>query len=127
MPHSQTEDGPAPSAEGRVATDDDVIYSATTGGYFHFGVQEVRQYCRDYGTTPEELGLRICEPHYAHEAFLDGSFFADILPDDCDLPDEIADAIGVFNAALEAFQEPLSWSAGKLVAIIPGIEEGAVS
>lgn len=66
-------------------------------------------------TDPEELELFVCEPKHLRE--IESDHWADYLPDDGDLPSEVADALEEFNAVIRK-SEPVSWSPGKFAAIV---------
>lgn len=59
--------------------------------------------------TLADLRLVICEP--VHATPLETDYFSDDLPDDGDIPQQIADAIDAFNAAVAGVV--LSWAPGK--------------
>ena len=59
--------------------------------------------------TLADLRLVICEPVYATP--LETDYFSDDLPDDGDIPQQIADAIDAFNEAVAGVI--LSWAPGK--------------
>ena len=59
--------------------------------------------------TLDDLMLVICEPVYARQ--IDEDFFCDELPEDGEVPDDIADAIDAFNEVVKGYK--LSWVPGK--------------
>lgn len=63
----------------------------------------------DDGLMLADLRLVICVPEYVRQ--LDPGDFADDMPDDTDLPDEVYAAIEAFNEAVAGIQ--ISWRPGK--------------
>jgi len=93
-----------------------MLYSEATDRYYSdLGeadghLDEIEERC-----TFAELRLVICEPNYVRK--LDPSDFADDLPEDGELPDEVHNAIEEFNAAVAGIV--LSWSPGKQALWLP--------
>ena len=67
------------------------------------------------GETMADLRLMICEPNYVRQ--IDQDFCYDELPEDGDIPDEVAAAIDEFNRAVSGIV--LSWSPGKFALAVP--------
>ena len=59
--------------------------------------------------TLADLRLVICEPNYVRQ--LEPDYFCDDLPEDGDVPDDVAEAMEAFNKAVAGIV--LSWSPGK--------------
>lgn len=91
---------------------------------FIFDAGELEDELIDSGLSPEELRLVFCRPAFAQELDAD-DYWADELPEDCTLEDtapDIAEAVEQLNAVIRARnadEEPLSWWAGEVVAVIP--------
>jgi hypothetical protein len=84
------------------------------GDEYFFDADAVTDYCHEHDIAPEDLRLVLCEPNYPREIVPE-----DICSDDCDdIPGYILEAIDAFNVAICARREPLSWSSGKVAAII---------
>jgi len=69
----------------------------------------------DDGETMTDLRLVICEPNYVRQ--INQDFCYDELPEDGDIPDEVAAAIDEFNRAVSGIV--LSWSPGKFALAVP--------
>lgn len=94
------------------------LYSDAAERYF-FCNSELADFIEDeYEGDIESLRLVICEPNHARP--LDPDNWADDLPEDGDLPDELEAAIKALNEIVRTL-EPLSWSAGKYVASIDSV------
>lgn len=95
------------------------LVSFDTDHYF-WDADQLDIYCEDEGVTPESLRLVICEPRYMSQfEILDHC--QDILPEDGDesfIPDEILEAAEKLNAAIKAATQPVSWTQGKIAAIV---------
>lgn len=65
---------------------------------------------------PDDLRLMICEPNMPGEIDPD-DYFADDLPEDGEVPNELRDAVEALNAVIRK-SPPLSWSPGKKAAIV---------
>lgn len=63
--------------------------------------------CRD--VSPADALLVLCEPVYVRH--IEPDYFSDELPDEGELPDDVADAIDKFNEAIKGIV--LSWTPGK--------------
>lgn len=88
----------------------DFLYSEAADCYFS-NMSEIQDHCQRYDTTIEKLRLIICEPTYANE--IDPSeYFIDELPEDGEVPGEIADAFAVLNESIRQCGTPLSWHPG---------------
>ena len=72
--------------------------------------------------TFAELRLVICEPNYARK--LDPADFADEMPEEGELPDEVHAAIEEFNTAVDSIV--LSWHPGKTALLLPENSNGDV-
>lgn len=89
-----------------------MIYSEVFDKYFN-EPSEVLEFLEDAKSSfdQSELRLVLCEPNYPH-APAPADYYCDELPEDGEVPDEVAEAFAVLAAALEKCA-PLSWSAGK--------------
>src|SRR5574337_125514 len=65
--------------------------------------------------TLADLRLVICEPNYVRQ--LEPDYCCDELPEDGDVPDEVVEAMEVFNRAVSGIV--LSWSPGKTALALP--------
>ena len=65
--------------------------------------------------SAEELELFICEPIRLSE--IQSDHWADDLPEDCELPSEVEDALEDFNAVIRESRST-GWRPGKLAAIV---------
>jgi hypothetical protein len=97
-----------------------MLYSGSHDRYFQ-DIDEVIDLLRDlkfdgHETDVEDLRLVICTPNKPR--LIDIDHFTDDLPEDEDnVPNPIWDAINAFNEVMRA-QPPLSWSPGKVAAIV---------
>lgn len=79
---------------------------------------EILDYCVDSGINPAELQLVHCVPTYARQ--IDGKdYFSDDLPEDGELPRELQDAFDALNEVINSKNHVLSWSQGKVKAVLP--------
>ena len=67
------------------------------------------------GQTLADLRLVICEPNYVRQ--IERDFCEDEMPEDGELPDEVYEAMEVFNKAVADIV--LSWSPGKFALAVP--------
>ena len=72
--------------------------------------------------TLADLRLVICEPNYVRQ--LEPDYCCDELPDDGDVPDEVAEAMEAFNTAVAGIV--LSWSPGKKALALPDEGHNAI-
>ena len=88
--------------------DGDPLYSDACDMYF-FSPEELVDYVLDEpDRTYESLRLRLCKPNHPRQ--IDGTeYFSEDLPEDGDLPAQLADAFEALNAVIRE-QGPLSWS-----------------
>lgn len=98
---------------------DSTVYSDAHDRYF-MDLSEVLEYCEDEGCTVADLRLIICEPNYP-SPIDPNEHFCDYLPEDGDVPSELAEAFEALNAVIEKCS-PLSWSPGKYAAIVKETE-----
>jgi hypothetical protein len=79
---------------------------------FFYSEEEVREWCADNETLPENLPLVICEPN--HLCMVDSSYWDYIMPEDGDggLPKDVQDALNLLNATIEK-SAPISWGMGE--------------
>jgi hypothetical protein len=83
------------------------LYSHEADVYF-FDAQELHDYlAEEEDRTPECLRLVLCTPNRLRK--IDEDYFSDDLPEDGELPAEIAGALEVLNKAIRE-HEPVSWS-----------------
>ncbi len=98
------------------------LYSDAHDKYFQ-DLESLIDYLSDYDEddkyTLEDLRLIICEPNMARE--VESDFWCDDLPEDGDLPSEMAEALRVFNEVVRR-APPLSWSPGKYAADVDAIK-----
>lgn len=92
----------------------DALYSQADDLYF-FDAGELDQYCEDEEVKPESLRLIICVPTHAH-TIDPNDYYCDDLPEDGELPDDIAAAFQELNDAIRESKSILSWSPGKFAA-----------
>lgn len=71
--------------------------------------------------TIEDLRLVICEPNHASQ--IEPDHWCDDLPEDGDIPSEMAEALKAFNEVVRR-QAPLSWSPGKYAAEAESVRRG---
>lgn len=90
------------------------LYSEVADEYF-FDRQALEDKLYDEDITPESLRLVICTPNYPRQ--IDYDHWCDELPEDGELPDDIADAVAALNEVIEK-SAALSWSPGKQAAIV---------
>lgn len=90
------------------------LYSKVTDEYF-FDRQALEDKLYDEDITAESLRLVICTPNYPRQ--IDYDHWCDDLPEEGELPDDIADAVAALNEVIKK-SAPLSWSAGKQAAIV---------
>lgn len=90
------------------------LYSDQRDQYF-MDAESLADMLADVEEVPsiEDLRLIICEPNYARPIKADQ--WCDDLPEDGDIPAEMAEALKVFNEVIGR-QGPLSWSPGKFAA-----------
>jgi hypothetical protein len=90
------------------------LYSDARDEYF-MDAQTLVDMLADQEIAPaiEDLRLVICAPNYAGQ--IESDHWADDLPEDGDIPGEMAEAMKVFNEVISR-QAPLSWSPGKYAA-----------
>lgn len=100
------------------------LYSDAVGKYF-FGEQDLLDHLYDENVTAESLRLVICTPNYASQ--IDPDYWHDDLPEEGDLPDEMAEALEALNEVIRK-QPPVSWSPGKFAAVVtePAKAQGGV-
>lgn len=77
---------------------------------YFYSEEDLELYCDENAVTPEELNLVISEPIYARH--IDTDIFEDEMAEDSELPEELEKAIKDFNAAIDAYGKPLSWTQG---------------
>ena len=82
------------------------------GDDYFFDVDSFLDWCADNDVKPEEAMLVHCEPHFARG--IDMDHWYDELPQDGELPAELAQALDEFNAKISAYKEPLSWGPSKV-------------
>jgi len=89
----------------------EVIYSRVHDEYFS-GEQELMNYCEENELHQEEMQIVFCKPNMPRK--LNYDFFNDDMDDGQELPEELAKAIDNFNATVEAYGKPLSYSPGRV-------------
>lgn len=90
------------------------LYSETADEYF-FDQDDLNDYLDTRDCTAQSLQLVICEPEYFRE--IESDYFYDDLPEDNDIPSEIADALEDLNRVIRE-QGPSLWHPGKYAAKI---------
>lgn len=85
-----------------------MVYSDRQDRYFD-SLADALEYAEDEGLEPADLRLLLCTPNYVTP--LDGDYCCDELPEDGDVPPEVANAIQAFNEAVKGIV--LSWSPSK--------------
>ena len=80
---------------------------------YFFDWDDVVDYAEGADCKPEELPLVICKPVYLRP--LEGDYWEDALPEDGELPFEVAAAVDALNKVISE-QGPVSWVAGEYVA-----------
>ena len=94
----------------------DALYSTSRDEWF-FDEQDLIDHCYDNRETCDDLKLVIGVPVYAAE--IDPyDHYADDLPEDMDLPDDLEQAFKELNETIRFCKIPLSWSHGRFAAII---------
>ena len=93
-----------------------MLYSEARDNYYIS--QDAAEDELEPGETLADLRLVICTPNYASP--LDEDYFCDELPEDGELPEEVADAVAAFNRSVNVIV--LSWSPGKFALALPGAE-----
>lgn len=99
------------------------LYSESADRYFN-DMDEIEYFLEDDGGDIEGLRLIICEPLTGRQ--LDHDYFCDELAEDGELPDDLAEAVDVFNKAIIA-AGTLSWTPGKYaltIAATPAAGQG---
>lgn len=97
-----------------------MIYSDAHDRYFS-DTGEVSDYAYDNELSLASLRLIICEPTMAREIDYD-DHYCDDLPEDGEIPADIADAFEELNAVIRACTTPLSWSPGEFALCLEGVE-----
>ena len=90
------------------------LYSETADEYF-FSQDNLIDYLHDHNCTIQSLRLLICSPIRLRE--VDDDYFCDDLPEDGELPSDVADALEDLNSIIRD-QAPVAWFPGKHAAII---------
>ena len=85
------------------------LYSETADEYF-VDQDNLDDYLDTHDYTAQSLRLVICEPEYFRE--VESDYFCDDLPEDNDIPSEIADALEDLNRVIRE-QGPSLWRPGK--------------
>ena len=95
------------------------LYSEATKEYFFFDEGSIdchfAEYLKDREYLFRSLRLVICEPIPLRQ--IDEEYFCDDLPEDGDIPDEVASALEDLNRIIRD-QKPVSWEPGKYAAIL---------
>jgi len=84
---------------------------------YFWSLQEVYDYCYDEDIKPSSLMLVLAEPHYARQ--VDEDYWSDDLPEDGELPDDIATALKALNDVIRARKEPSCWYASDKRVTVP--------
>ena len=91
------------------------LYSESDDKFF-FDEDEIRDYCVENERFIGTLRLVICKPIHLRQ--VDSSYWKDELPEDCDLPEPIQEALNKLNEVIRNHKEPVAWEASKIAAII---------
>lgn len=90
------------------------IYSQEYDKYFG-GIKELENFLNEYEKKdrPEikDFLLVHCDSQNLNE--IDEDYWSDLMPDECELPDEIIEALEDFNEIIRE-QEPVSWVPGNI-------------
>lgn len=82
-----------------------------TDQYF-YDVSDIEEYCEENELNVSDLKLCICEPNKLHD--IDPhDHYADLLPEDGDMPEEIVKAFEELNEKIKNLDIVLSWSQGE--------------
>lgn len=79
-----------------------------TDVYF-FSLDALADYCAEHDVKAADLPLVFCMPNYA-SAIDPADHFIDDLPEDGEIPDDLAEAFDALNKVIAAHTTPLSWS-----------------
>ena len=84
---------------------------------YFFDAESLRDYLQDEGIAPADIQLVFCVPTHARE--IDpNEHFCDDLPEDGEVSAELCAAFEALNAIIRK-EPPLSWSEGKVAAVLP--------
>lgn len=95
---------------------DGPFYMYRDDRYF-WSLQDVYDYCYDEDIKPSDLMLVLAEPEYARE--VDEDYWSDDLPEDGELPSDIAEALEALNKVIRERKEPICWHASNKRVVIP--------
>lgn len=84
---------------------------------YFWSLQDVYDYCYDEDIKPSSLLLVLAEPHYARQ--VDEDYWSDDLPEDGELPDDIAKALKKLNEVIRAHKAPICWYGSDKRVVIP--------
>jgi hypothetical protein len=87
------------------------LYSEAVDEYF-FDEDSLRDHLETHEVLEQVLRLVICEPNRLRQ--VEEDYFLDDLPEDGDIPDEVANALEDLNRVIRD-QDPVSWSPGRYV------------
>lgn len=90
------------------------LYSEAADEYF-FDRDDLNDYLENHECTSQSLRLVICKPIYLRQ--VDKDYFYDELPEDDDIPSDVANALEDLNETIRA-HGPVLWSPGKYAAIL---------
>ena len=90
------------------------LYSEIAEEYFQ-DRDDLNDYLDNHECTSQSLRLVICEPVYLQQ--IDEDCFYDDLPEDDDIPSDVADALEDLNRIIQA-HGPVSWFPGKYAAVL---------
>lgn len=76
----------------------------------------------DQRIRAEDVRLVLCDP--VHYRPIDADYWYDDMPEDGDLPDDIAAALDALNAVIRAHKDPAAWFPGKQRIVMPTRTEG---
>ena len=98
------------------------LYSEASDEYF-FDEDGLDEHLENIGNSIESLRLVICEPDYLKQ--IDEDYFCDDLPDDGDIPDDVATALENLNRVIRE-QAAVSWYPGQYAAeiVVEDVDHG---
>ena len=81
------------------------LYSEVADRFF-FYEHELNDYCEEYECTPASLRLLLCKGEWLSS--IDPDYWADELPEECELPPAVEEALEALNQAIKEVG-PMSW------------------
>jgi hypothetical protein len=87
------------------------------GDQYFFDIDDLTDWLEEHEIRPELVRLVKCTPNYPQTIDPEDQYI-DVLPEDGDVPDEVAEAFRVLNDELKKCG-PISWSAGAVGVLLP--------